>query len=159
MKKVLLVILMIVTCTCVVASGQTRKKKQTRSTATASALVGHTYYKHDVQICDAELAEAYDNGVFKLVLDLTVTFLSESVMEVSVDGDIQSRVYSKEQLREAMGGMDSYFDTDEYQYTVKNGLIYIPSQKYPFAAINKGGQSITIKTFVPFDGNVLKKIE
>ena len=110
-------------------------------------------------LCDDELAESFDNGMFKLVLDLTVTFLSESVMEVSVDGDLQSRVYSKEQLREVMGGFDSYFDTDQYNYTVKNGVIYIPTQKYPFAVINKGGQSITIKTYVPFDGNVLQRIE
>ena len=159
MKKTLLITLMMVTCCCMVASGQTRKKKQTRTAVPASAIVGHTYHKSDVRICDDELAESFDNGMFKLVLDLTVTFLSESVMEVSVDGDLQSRVYSKEQLQQVMGGFDSYFDTDQYNYTVKNGLIYIPTQKYPFAVINKGGQSITIKTYVPFDGNVLQRIE
>lgn len=159
MKKTLLITLVMVTCCCLVASGQSRKKKQTRTAVPASAIVGHTYQKKDVKICDDELAESFDNGMFKLVLDLTVTFLSESVMEVSVDGDMQSRVYSKEQLREVMGGFDSYFDTDQYNYTVKNGVIYIPTQKYPFAVINKGGQSITIKDYVPFDGNVLQRIE
>ena len=68
MKKTLLITLVMVTCCCLVASGQSRKKKQTRTAVPASAIVGHTYQKKDVKICDDELAESFDNGMFKLVL-------------------------------------------------------------------------------------------
>ena len=162
MKKNLFILLMLVICTGLMASGQTKKKHRTAAKpATAASIVGHTYAKHDAKICDRELAEAYDNGTFKLVLDVSIYFVTENVMQFTMTADLVSRVYSKAEMEQAKAamGLNEMNETDEHEYYVKNGYIYLTTQKEPIAVINKGGQSITLKTLVPFDGNTLPRIE
>lgn len=163
MKKNLFILLMIVICTGLLASGQTRKRQQrtTAKPAFAAMLVGHTYAKEDAKICDPELAAAYDNGVFKLVLGVSIYFVTEDVMQFTMTADLVSSVYSKDEMEQAKAamGLNEMNETNEHEYYVKNGYIYWKTQKDPIAVINKGGKSITLKALVPFDGNVLPLIE
>ena len=162
MKKNLLILLMLVICTGMMASGQTRKKKQaaSRPAVTAKALVGHTYAKHDLKVADRELAEAYDNGTFKLVIDVSVYFVTENVLQFTMMADLESRVYSKEEMRQtkAAMGFKPMNEVEEQNYYIKNGVIYDSDTNEQIAVINNGGKSITLKDDL-FNGNVLPRIE
>lgn len=163
MKKNLLILLMLIICTGLLASGQARKRQQ-RSTAkpaaTAAMVVGHTYAKENVTIADPELAAAYDNGTFKLVIDVSIYFVTESELQFTMTCDLVSRVYSAAEMEsvKASMGLDQMNDTQEERYYVKNGVIYKKDSNFPVAAINKGGKSITLKDDL-FKGNILRMIE
>lgn len=162
MKKSIVILLMLVICTGMLASGQAPKKKPaSRSTATLVKVVGHTYSKRNVKLSDPELAAAYDNGQFKFVLNVSVYFVTEDVAQVNITGNLESDVYSREEMEQARAalGMGSGFnDTEEKEYTIKNGRIYWKGETKSAATINKGGKSITLN-FCPFEGNVLQMIE
>ena len=131
-------------------------RRVTTTANLASKIVGHTYTKHRARISDRDLAEAYDNGEFRLVIDISVSFISEDEMEVSLRVDLESDFYSDAELERVLAPLRNKMQ-DEWteNYSVRNGFIYTESQKEPVAAINKNGNSITIKGWPPFDGNVL----
>ena len=163
MKKNLLILLMLVVCTAMLASGQARKKRQaagSTSAATAAMVVGHTYAKENVTIADPELAAAYDNGTFKLVIDVSIYFVTEDELQFTMTCDLVSRVYSAAEMEsvKASMGLERMNDTQEEGYYVKKGVIYKKDGNFPVAAINKGGKSITLKDDL-FKGNVLRMVE
>jgi hypothetical protein len=163
MKRNLFVLIMIILCTGMIASGQARKKKQaasSRPAVTAKTVVGHTYAKHDLKVADPELAEAYDNGTFKLVIDVSVYFVTENELQFTMMADLESRVYSKQEMEQvkASMGINQMNEVEEQNYHIKNGVVYDSDTNRPIAVINKGGRSITLKDDL-FNGNVLPMIE
>lgn len=163
MKKNLLILLMLVICTGLMASGQARKKRQaggSRPAATAAMVVGHTYAKENVTIADPELAAAYDNGTFKLVIDVSIYFVTESELQFTMMADLKSRLYSTDEMEQAKAamGFNPMNEVEEQNYYIKNGVIYDSDTNHQIAVINKGGKSITLKDDL-FKGNVLRMIE
>ena len=157
MKKISLISLMLfLACFTIMAAPKVKQTKKT-SGVNPSIIIGHTYTKYNAKISDPELAAAYDNGTFRLILDVSVHFVDSKEMELILSVDIESDYYSQEELDQVLDAMRNQMETATLEeYYVKNGNIYINGQKEPVAVINSGGKSITFKTWYPFDGNTLK---
>lgn len=157
MKKISLISLMLfLACFTIMAAPKVKQTKKT-SSVNPAIIIGHTYTKYNAKISDPELAAAYDNGTFRLIIDVSVHFVDAKEMELTLSVDIESDYYSQEELDQVLDAMRNQMETATLEeYYVKNGYIYINGQKEPVAVINSGGKSITFKTWYPFDGNTLK---